>query len=98
MITSILMSGGSGQITAAHYPLRGCQEVARFLIAIRRSPLIPALNPQIIQINKQPGILNTMEGNLQSTFGFEFSGQMIKSIQHDTTDVAIAILGQIITS
>jgi RNA polymerase sigma-70 factor (ECF subfamily) len=73
-------SDGGGQVTAAHYPLQGCQKVARFLIAIRRSPLIPALNPQIIQINEQPGILNTVEGNLQSTFSFEFSGQMIKSI------------------
>ena len=28
----------------------------------------------------QPGILNTVEGNLQSTFSFEFSGESIKSI------------------
>ncbi len=73
-------SDGGGQVTAAHYPLQGCQKVARFLMAIRRSRLIPILNPQIVQINAQPGILNTVEGNLQSTFSFEFSGQIIKSI------------------
>jgi RNA polymerase sigma-70 factor (ECF subfamily) len=73
-------SDGGGQVTAAHYPLQGRQKVARFLIAIRRSRLIPTLNPQIVQINDQPGILNTVERNLQSTFSFEFSGQMIKSI------------------
>ncbi|BAZ70839.1 RNA polymerase sigma-70 factor, ECF subfamily protein (plasmid) [Fischerella sp. NIES-4106] len=73
-------SDGGGQVTAAHYPLQGCQKVARFLIAIQRSRLIPTLNPQIVKINDQPGILNTVEGNLQSTFSFEFSGQIIKSI------------------
>jgi RNA polymerase sigma-70 factor, ECF subfamily len=73
-------SDGGGQVTAAHYPLQGCQKVARFLIAIRQSRLIPKLNPQVVQINDQPGILNSVEGNLQSTFSFEFSAQSIKSI------------------
>lgn len=73
-------SDGGGQVTAAHYPLKGGQKVARFLIAIRRSRLIPTLYPQVVQINDQPGILNTTEGNTQSTFSFEFSDQTIKSI------------------
>lgn len=73
-------SDGGGQVTAAHYPLKGGQKVARFLIAIRRSRLIPAFYPQVVQINDQPGILNTTEGNTQSTFSFEFSEQTIKSI------------------
>ena len=73
-------SDGGGQVTAARYPLQGCQKVARFLIAIRQSRLIPALHPQIFKINDQPGILNIAEGNVQSTFSFEFSDQTIKSI------------------
>ncbi|MGF1524634.1 MAG: RNA polymerase sigma-70 factor [Leptolyngbyaceae cyanobacterium] len=73
-------SDGGGQATAAHYPLEGVQKVARFLIAIRRSRLIPAFYPQIVKINDQPGILNIVEGSTQSAFSFEFSDQAIKSI------------------
>lgn len=65
---------------AAQRPLQGCQKVTRFLVAIRRSRLVPVLNSKIAQINEQPGILNTVEGNPQSTFSFEFSGQSIQSI------------------
>jgi len=73
-------SDGGGQVTAAQHPLKGCQKVARFLVALRRSRLIPILDPQIVRINDQPGILTVVEGNPQSTFSFEFSGQSIQSI------------------
>jgi len=73
-------SDGGGQVMAAQRPLQGCQKVARFLIAIRRSRLVPVLNSKIAQINDRPGILNAVEGNPQSTFSFEFSGQSIQSI------------------
>jgi RNA polymerase sigma-70 factor, ECF subfamily len=73
-------SDGGGQVTAARRPLHGCQKVARFLVAIRRSRLIPTIDPQIVSINDRPGILNTVGGNPQSTFSFEFLGKSIKSI------------------
>lgn len=73
-------SDGGGHVTAAQQPLHGCHKVARFLVAIRCSQLIPTLSPQIVQINDQPGILNTVEGKPQSTFSFEFSGARIQSI------------------
>lgn len=73
-------SDGGGQVTAAQRPLHGSQKVARFLVAIRRSRLIPALSPQIVQINDQPGILNIVKGKPQSTFSFEFSGERIQAI------------------
>lgn len=73
-------SDGGGQVMAAQRPLQGNQKVARFLIALRRSRLIPTLNPQIVKINNQLGILNTVQGNPQSTFSFEFSALRIKSI------------------
>ncbi|RMG14011.1 MAG: hypothetical protein D6728_03750 [Cyanobacteria bacterium J055] len=34
----------------------------------------------VARINDEPGILNTVEGKLQSTFSFEFSDRMIRSI------------------
>jgi RNA polymerase sigma-70 factor (ECF subfamily) len=73
-------SDGGGQVTAAQHPLQGCRKVARFLVALRQSQLIPTFTPQIVQINDQPGILNIVKGTPQSTFSFEFSGQIIQSI------------------
>jgi RNA polymerase sigma-70 factor, ECF subfamily len=73
-------SDGGGLVTAAQHPLQGNQKVARFLVAIRHSPLIPTLSPRIVQINDRPGILNTVAGKPQSTFSFEFSGDRIQSI------------------
>jgi RNA polymerase sigma-70 factor (ECF subfamily) len=73
-------SDGGGKATAAQKPLFGCQKVARFLIAIRRSRLLPKLNSQIIKINAQPGILNCVDGEHQSIFSFEFNQEAIIAI------------------
>lgn len=73
-------SDGGGQVTAAQRPLHGCQKVARFLVAIRRSRLIPTLSSQIIQINGQPGILNVVEGKPQSIFCFEFVNEGVEAV------------------
>lgn len=73
-------SDGGGRVTAAQHPLQGCQKVARFLVAIRRSRLIPTVEPHIVQINDRPGILNIVAGKPQSTFSFEFADRRIKSI------------------
>lgn len=73
-------SDGGGQVIAAQRSLNGSHKVARFLIAIRKSRLIPEFNSKLAQINDQPGVLNVLEGNPQSTFSFDFSGQKIQSI------------------
>ncbi|MFK8183895.1 MAG: RNA polymerase sigma-70 factor [Phormidesmis sp.] len=74
-------SDGGGKTTAVSQPLLGHQKVARFLIAIRRSRLIPAFSANMAYINEQPGILNTAPSNqAQSTFSFEFSHTRIQSI------------------
>lgn len=75
-----LWSDGGGQVTAAIHPLQGNQKVARFLVALRRSRLIPTFVPHILTINQQPGILNMARGNPQSTFSFDLSDQDIQSI------------------
>ena len=73
-------SDGGGQVIAAHRPLYGCEKVARFLVAIRRTRLIPTLSSRIIQINGQPGILNFVEGQPQSIFSFEFTIGRVEAI------------------
>jgi RNA polymerase sigma-70 factor, ECF subfamily len=76
----IFWSDGGGKATAAEYPLKGDRKVARFLVAVRRSRLFPPLHSQRVAINDQPGILNTVTGNPQSTFSFEFVDRRIQTI------------------
>lgn len=73
-------SDGGGKVVAAQKPLHGCQKVARFLVAIRRSRLTPQLVAQVIVINGQPGIINIVDKKAHSTFSFEFVGDRICSI------------------
>ena len=75
-----LWSDGGGKVTAAEKPLQGCLKVARFLIAIRRSKLVPTLVPQVMLINGQPGLVNFVEGEPHSIFSFEFTSRGIQSI------------------
>ena len=71
---------GGGQVTAAQRPLHGSYKVARFLMAIRRSPLVLPFSSHVVQINQQPGILNVVEDVPQSTFSFEFSDTSVQAI------------------
>lgn len=81
MATDItFVSDGGGQVTAALRPLQGAQKVARFLVALRRSRLVPTIVPQMAQINQQPGVVNTVAEKIQSTFCFEFEGDRIRSV------------------
>jgi RNA polymerase sigma-70 factor, ECF subfamily len=73
-------SDGGGKVIAAKKPLYGCTKVARFLIAIRRSRLTPTLVSQVIVVNDQLGVMNTMDEKLHSTFSFEFADNRIRSI------------------
>ena len=54
--------------------------MARFLIALQRSRLIPHITSQLADINGQPGIVNSVEGKAQSVFSFEFKGYRIQTI------------------
>lgn len=73
-------SDGGGQVKAAIKTLSGYHKVARFLIAIRRSRLLPKFSSQIVQINGQPGILNCVDGKAQSIFSFDFGTEAIVAI------------------
>ena len=74
------MSDGGGKVPATLKPLQGAQKIAQFLVAIRRSKLVPTFTPQTVQINGQPGIINFVDGSPQSTVSFEFVDGYIQSI------------------
>lgn len=77
---TVFVSDGGGKVTAARYPLKGSQKVARFLLALRRSRLIPPMTSQFAYVNEQPGIVNSVEDNPQSVFSFEFKECRIQTI------------------
>jgi RNA polymerase sigma-70 factor (ECF subfamily) len=65
-------SDGGGKVVAAQKPLQGCQKVARFLVAIRRSRLTPTLVSQVITVNGQSGIINIVDEYTHSIFSLGF--------------------------
>ena len=69
-----------GKVTAARKPLHGRIKIARFLLAIKRSRLIPNFSSQIILVNNNVGISNTIDRQPQSIFSFHFIQNKIKTI------------------
>ena len=71
---------GGGKVTAAQKPLQGRFKVARFLLAIKRSSLIPNFSSQAILVNHKVGILNTFGRQPQSIFSLNFARHKISTI------------------
>ena len=71
---------GGGKVTAARKPLHGRLKIARFLLAIKRSRLIPNFSSQIILVNNNVGISNTIDLQPQSIFSFHFIQNKIGTI------------------
>ena len=71
---------GGGKVSSLLKPMQGATKVARFLIALRRSKLIPNYNLELIRVNGQLGIIYTIDGSVQSVVTFEFIDCRIRSI------------------
>ena len=75
-----LWSDGGGRVRALLKPMQSAMKVARFLIALRRSKLIPNYDSELVRANGQIGIIYSFEGNVQSVVTFEFDACRIHSI------------------
>ena len=71
---------GGGRVTAAKKPLHGRTKIAHFLLAIKRSKLIPNFSSEIISVNNKKGILNAIAQKPQSIFSFNFDRYKIQTI------------------
>ena len=67
----VLWSDGGGKTKALIKPMRGAMKVARFLIALRRSKLIPDYNTELVKVNGQIGIAYYFEGLVQNVVSLE---------------------------
>ncbi len=75
-----MVSDGGGQVSAALKPIQGSHSVAKFLVALRRNPLIPALTWKITSINGQIGVANFAKGQIYSVISFEFIDDRLSGI------------------
>ena len=75
-----LTSDGGGKVKAALKPLHGSMKVARFLLAIRRSKIVPAFVSSLAEINGETGIINHVNGCPGSVLSLEIIGDRIQSI------------------
>ena len=75
-----LYSDGGGQVKALLKPIQGKIKVARFLIALRRSKLVPNYDSELVEVNGQVGITQSLEGSIQSVVTFDFVNNRIGSI------------------
>ena len=71
---------GGGKVKASTKPLHGHTKISRFLLAIKRSRLIPNFNSEIVLVNERLGILNTVNQKPQSVFSFYFTQDKISTI------------------
>lgn len=76
----VFYADGGGKVTAAVKPIRGQAKVARFLLAIKRSQLIPNFSSQAFLVNNQIGIINTINYQIKSVFSFDFRQHKINNI------------------
>jgi RNA polymerase sigma-70 factor, ECF subfamily len=74
-----LWADGGGQVTAALRPLHGAMKVARFLLALR-SKWFSTSVAQLIEVNGQPGINYSIDGEIHSVVTFEIVDGLIQSI------------------
>ena len=72
-----LYSDGGGRIKALLKPMQGAKKTARFLIALRRSKLIPNYDSELVWANGCVGIIYFFEGSVQNVVTFEFDAHRI---------------------
>lgn len=74
-------SDGGGKVTAAIKPLFGSVKVARFLIAMRQSNIIPNFETYLAEVNGESGIVNYVNNSLHNVICLGFvSDNRIQSI------------------
>ena len=85
-----LCSDGGGKVKALLKPIHGANKVARFLIALGRSKLIPRYDLELVIANGQIGILYSLEGVVQNIATFEFTRDRVSDYRRSRAASASA--------
>jgi RNA polymerase sigma-70 factor (ECF subfamily) len=74
-----IYSDGGGRVSAAGKPVRGAQQVSKFLVGIQ--PRLPADTVlRFVQINGRPGVLMSSGGELYNAACFDIEGERVRNI------------------
>lgn len=76
---AVLYSDGGGKVTAARRPIYGADRIGRFMLGIAgKAP--EGLQIRFTEVNGRPGVVATVDGQPQSTWGFHVAGGRIQNI------------------
>lgn len=77
-----LWSDGGGQVAATLKPLHGVVKIARFLQAIHRryGKLGVSQSAELVQVNGQPGIIYTLDGDIDSVVAVEIADSRVQTL------------------
>ena len=74
-----LMSDGGGKEPAALNPIHGPVRVAKFLAGVTKKAQ-PGLEPRVVSINGQPGLILSRDGRARSAVILDFDGGRIRGV------------------
>lgn len=73
-------SDGGGKVKSLLKPIQGVNKVARVLIALRRSQLIPNYNTELVKVNGQIGVVYSSKGIVHNVVALEIIDRQIHAI------------------
>jgi RNA polymerase sigma-70 factor (ECF subfamily) len=77
----VCWSDGGGKVTAARRPLEGADHVARWVLGILAKPSSQGVRMAVAQINGEPGLLATFEGQPVGAVTFNLDGDRITALR-----------------
>ena len=75
-----LYSDGGGKVTAARKPVHGANNIARFMVGIRKNTATESVEVVFKEINGQTGMLAIINGKLHSVWSFDIRDEQIQQI------------------
>jgi RNA polymerase sigma-70 factor, ECF subfamily len=75
-----IYSDGGGKVRALLKPMKGLLKVARFLIALHHSNLIPTYDLELVKVNGQIGIIYSLQGTIHNIVSLEIIDEQIHNI------------------
>ena len=76
----VFTSDGGGAVSAARWPLRGAEPVARFLVGIAEQATAGGWTIEPVEINGGPGVLATHQGTLETVMALHVLDGHIEAI------------------
>lgn len=77
---AILYSDGGGKVSAARKPIYGPNNIARFMVGIRKNYDAEDVDMEFTTVNGEPGMIAYINGEFHSVWSFDIQNQEIQHI------------------